>query len=61
MKKLNVIVVYNNKEDKILMCKRKKEPYKGRFNLVRGKVEQNEEDIYASYRELQEKEILGIC
>lgn len=34
MKKLNVILVYNKDEDKILMCKRAKEPYKGKFNLV---------------------------
>lgn len=28
MKKLNVILVYNKEEDKILMCKRKKDPNK---------------------------------
>ena len=39
MKKLNVILVYNKLRDKILMCKREKEPYKGKFNLVGGKVE----------------------
>lgn len=42
MKKLNVILVYSNEENKILMCKREKEPYKGKLNLVGGKVEQNE-------------------
>lgn len=55
MKKLNVILVYNKDEDKILMCKREKEPYKGKFNLVGGKVEQNEEELHAAYRELQEE------
>lgn len=55
MKKLNVILVYNKKEDKILMCKREKEPYKGKFNLVGGKVETNEEELQAAYRELQEE------
>ena len=54
MKKSNVILVYN-KEDKILMCKREKEPYKGKFNLVGGKVEQNEDELHAAYRELQEE------
>ena len=39
MKKLNVILVYNKDENEILMCKREKEPYKGKFNLVGGKVE----------------------
>ena len=42
LKKLNVILVYNKSEDKILMCKRAKEPYKGKYNLVGGKVEPNE-------------------
>ncbi len=55
MKKLNVILVYNKDEDKILMCKRKKEPYKGKFNLVGGKVEENENELHAAYRELQEE------
>lgn len=55
MKKLNVIIVYNKEEDKILMCKREKEPYKGKFNLVGGKVEQNEDELNAAYRELKEE------
>ena len=55
MKKLNVILVYNKEENKILMCKREKEPYKGKFNLVGGKVEQNEDELNAAYRELQEE------
>lgn len=55
MKKLNVILVYNKEENKILMCKREKEPYKGKFNLVGGKVEQNEDELHVAYRELQEE------
>lgn len=55
MKKLNVVLVYNNEENKILMCKREKEPYKGKFNLVGGKVETNEDELRAAYRELQEE------
>ena len=55
MKKLNVILVYNNVEDKILMCKRAKEPYKGKLNLVGGKVEKDEDELHAAYRELQEE------
>ena len=55
MKKLNVIIVYNKEEDKILMCKREKEPYKGKFNLVGGKVEQDEDELHAAYRELREE------
>ena len=55
MKKLNVILVYNKSEDKILMCKREKEPYKGKYNLVGGKVETNEDELHAAYRELEEE------
>ena len=55
MKKLNVIMVYNKEENKILMCKREKEPYKGKFNLVGGKVEKNEDELHAAYRELREE------
>ena len=55
MKKLNLILVYNKEKDKILMCKREKEPYKGKFNLVGGKVEQNENELQAAYRELLEE------
>lgn len=55
MKKLNVVLVYNKNEDKILMCKREKEPYKGKLNLVGGKVEKNENELDAAYRELQEE------
>lgn len=55
MKRLNVILVYNKEENKILMCKREKEPYKGRFNLVGGKVESGENILNAAYRELEEE------
>lgn len=55
MKKLNVILVFNKDENKILMCKREKEPYKGKFNLVGGKVEKDEDELHAAYRELQEE------
>lgn len=55
MKKLNVILVYNKEENEILMCKREKEPYKGKFNLVGGKVEKNENELHAAYRELCEE------
>ena len=38
----NVIVVFNETEDKILMCKRRNNPYKGLSNFVGGKIEENE-------------------
>ena len=55
MKKLNLILILNKEETKILMCKREKEPYKGQYNLVGGKVEENEDELDAAYRELQEE------
>lgn len=55
MKKLNVVIVYNKDESKILMCERKKEPYKGMLNLVGGKVEENETELESAYRELNEE------
>ena len=55
MKKLNVILVYDKNEKNILMCKREKEPYKGKYNLVGGKVEPGENELEAAYRELEEE------
>ena len=55
MRGYNVIVVYNENADKILMCKRKKEPYKGLANFVGGKIEKNENGLDAAYRELKEE------
>lgn len=55
MRGYNVIVVYNENADKILMCKRKKDPYKGLANFVGGKIEKNENGLDAAYRELEEE------
>lgn len=37
------------------MCKRAKNPYIGKYNLVGGKVEENEDELQAAYRELNEE------
>ncbi len=55
MKKVNLIVVFNNEQSKVLMCKRTSDPYEGLFNFVGGKVEDNEIEINAAYRELFEE------
>lgn len=55
MKKLNVTIVYNEDMSKILMCYRSKDPYKGLYNLVGGKLEENEDSYNAAYRELEEE------
>jgi 8-oxo-dGTP diphosphatase len=56
MRKLNLIVVFlDNDLEKALFCIRAKEPYKGLYNFVGGKVEENETNDEAAYRELYEE------
>ena len=55
MQGYNVLVVFNSDKSQLLMCKRKKEPYKGLRNLVGGKIEPNENGDDAAYRELLEE------
>lgn len=55
MQGYNLIVVYNKDESKILMCRRKKEPYLGLYNFVGGKIKPKEDGAAAAYRELYEE------
>ena len=55
MRKFNLIVVFNEDLTKTLFCIREKEPYKGLYNFVGGKVEKNESNDDAAYRELYEE------
>ena len=55
MKKMNLIVIFNKDLDKALFCIRAKEPYKGMYNFVGGKVEEGENDEEAAYREMFEE------
>lgn len=55
MQGYNVLMVYNKDMDKLLMCERLKNPYKGLSNLVGGKIENGESGIEAAYRELLEE------
>ena len=55
MKHLNCIVVFNSDKSEILFCKRIKDPYKGLYNFVGGKVEPGEDSLAAAYRELEEE------
>lgn len=55
MKKYNVIVIFNKEFNKTLMCKRTKDPYKGMYNLIGGKIEQEEKSLEEAYRELLEE------
>jgi 8-oxo-dGTP diphosphatase len=54
MKRMNVIVVFDKNKENILMCKRTKEPYMGMYNLVGGKIE-DDNNIKEAYRELFEE------
>lgn len=51
----NCIVVFNKDKSEVLFCKRTKEPFKGQYNFVGGKVEQDESPMNAAYRELEEE------
>ncbi len=55
MQEYNLIVVFDERADKMLMCKRKKDPYKGLLNFVGGKIEAGETGLDAAYRELEEE------
>ncbi len=55
MKKYNCIVVFSHDKTKLLFCKRVKEPFKGLYNFVGGKVERGEDSMSAAYRELYEE------
>lgn len=55
MQGYNLIAVFNEHADKMLMCKRRKNPYKGLSNFVGGKIEENEDGLEAAYRELEEE------
>jgi 8-oxo-dGTP diphosphatase len=39
----------------VLLCQRVKEPYKGLYNLVGGKIEPGEDGLDSAYRELYEE------
>lgn len=55
MKKYNVVVVFDKNFENTLMCRRTKEPYKGMYNLVGGKIEKENDGLNEAYRELYEK------
>ncbi len=55
MQGYNVIVVFYPDKKTVLMCRRIKEPYKGLFNMVGGKIEPGETGEHAAYRELFEE------
>ncbi len=55
MQGYNLIVVFDKRQERVLLCRRRKEPYKGLLNFVGGKIEPGEEGLAAAYRELREE------
>lgn len=55
MQGYNLLMIYNQEMDRLLMCRRLKEPYKGLSNFVGGKIERDEPGMEAAYRELREE------
>jgi 8-oxo-dGTP diphosphatase len=55
MQPYNVILVFHWAQDELLMCLRNKNPYKGLYNLVGGKIEACEDELSSAYRELKEE------
>ncbi|AZN39343.1 NUDIX hydrolase [Paenibacillus albus] len=55
MQGYNCLMVYNPEMDRLLMCRRLKDPYKGLSNLVGGKIEPGEAGMDGAYRELEEE------
>ncbi|MBD5130505.1 MAG: NUDIX domain-containing protein [Ruminococcaceae bacterium] len=55
MRGYNVIAVFSPDRRTMLMCRRAKDPYKGLYNFVGGKIEQGEDGYSAAYRELYEE------
>ncbi|MDL2296304.1 NUDIX domain-containing protein [Lachnospiraceae bacterium OttesenSCG-928-E19] len=50
--RLNLVPIFNQDFTQVLMCIRAKDPFKGMYNFVGGKVDGDESDILAAYREL---------
>jgi len=48
-------MIYSIDSKELLFCKRTKDPYKGLYNFVGGKIEEMEDGFWAAYRELEEE------
>ena len=57
--RLNVIMVFSPDGERILFCRRTKEPFLGKYNMPGGHIEPGETDEDAAYRELEEETGIG--
>jgi len=55
MKKFNLVMAFSQDKQRVLMLYRSKDPYKGLFNMIGGKIEQGENHLDSAYRELLEE------
>lgn len=51
----NIVPIFNPQMTHVLMCVRAKDPFMGMYNFVGGRVEGDESDILAAYREVNEE------
>lgn len=51
----NLILLLDASEQHVLMCKRTKDPYLGKYNLCGGRIENHEDGLESAYRELREE------
>ncbi|MFR9234963.1 MAG: NUDIX hydrolase [Eisenbergiella massiliensis] len=56
--KANIIAVFDKEKEKVLVCRRRKNPYKGLLNFVGGKIEREEDGLTAAYRNCGKKPAL---
>ena len=55
MKRYNVIMIADPDRTHLLMCRRMRDPFRGKYNMVGGHVEAGESEDDAAYRELYEE------
>ena len=58
-RKYNIVMVFSEDGGRVLMCRRRKDPYRGLLNFVGGKIEDGETHEAAAYRELCEETSIG--
>lgn len=55
MRQVNIVLVFNEQKQQVLMCERQKAPYKGLLNAIGGKKEPHETMMESCYREMEEE------
>jgi 8-oxo-dGTP diphosphatase len=53
MQGYNVLMIFDKNMERMLMCKRSKNLYKGLFNMTGGKIDSGESGLEAAYRDVE--------